>query len=135
MKSQRAMSLLTLANFGIAIFLLLHHIPSVEATSQATILRGSGLEIVDAHGTVRASISIQPEGPARFPDGSVEKDGRIYPETVLLRLIRPDGRPSSCRARRRNRNIRNSADARHVIGARSVIRDARRVTPRARRPR
>jgi hypothetical protein len=94
MKSMRAMSLLTLANFGIAIFLLLHHIQSVEATSQATILRGSGLQIVDAHGTVRASISIQPEGPARLPDGSVEKDGRIYPETVLFRLIRPDGRPS-----------------------------------------
>jgi hypothetical protein len=27
-------------------------------------------------------------------DGSVVKDGKIYPETVLFRLIRPDGRPS-----------------------------------------
>lgn len=27
-------------------------------------------------------------------DGSVAKDGKIYPETVLFRLIRPDGRPS-----------------------------------------
>lgn len=26
--------------------------------------------------------------------GSVAKDGKIYPETVLFRLIRPDGRPS-----------------------------------------
>jgi hypothetical protein len=27
-------------------------------------------------------------------DGSVAKDGKIYPETVLFRLIRSDGRPS-----------------------------------------
>jgi hypothetical protein len=33
-------------------------------------------------------------GTRRMADGSVAKDGKIYPETVLLRLIRPDGRPS-----------------------------------------
>jgi hypothetical protein len=27
-------------------------------------------------------------------DGSVSKDEKIYPEEVLFRLIRPDGRPS-----------------------------------------
>jgi hypothetical protein len=27
-------------------------------------------------------------------DGSVAKDGKIYPETVRFRLIRADGRPS-----------------------------------------
>ena len=27
-------------------------------------------------------------------DGSVSKDGKIYPETVRFRLIRSDGRPS-----------------------------------------
>lgn len=27
-------------------------------------------------------------------DGSVAKDGKVYPETVLFRLVRPDGRPS-----------------------------------------
>lgn len=94
MKNQRLMSVLTLVNLGVAIFLALHHIPAVEAGSPATVLRGSGLEIVDAQGKVRASIHIQPEGPARMADGSVAKDGKIYPETVLFRLIRPDGRPS-----------------------------------------
>jgi hypothetical protein len=94
MKSQHVMSILTLANFGIAIFLLFHHITSVEASSPATILRGRGLEIVDGQGRVRASIQIQLEGPAHMADGSVAKDGKIYPETVLFRLIRPDGRPS-----------------------------------------
>jgi hypothetical protein len=56
MKSQRAMSILALVNFGIAIFLLFHRITPVEANSPATILRGRGLEIVDAQGTVRAAI-------------------------------------------------------------------------------
>jgi hypothetical protein len=94
MKCQRLMSALTLVNFGIVIFLSLHHIASVEASSPATVLRGSGLEIVDAQGKVRASIQIVSTGPARMADGSVAKDGKIYPETVLFRLIRPDGRPS-----------------------------------------
>jgi hypothetical protein len=94
MKNQRLMNVLALVNFGAVIFLFSHHISAVEASSSATILRGSGLEIVDAEGKVRASIQIQPEGPARMADGSVAKDGKIYPETVLFRLIRPDGRPS-----------------------------------------
>jgi hypothetical protein len=94
MKNQRLMSVLTLVNFGVVIFLFLHQISAVEASSPATILRGSGLEIVDVQGKVRASIQIQPEGPARMADGSVAKDGKVYPETVLFRLIRPDGRPS-----------------------------------------
>jgi hypothetical protein len=73
----------------------LNHIRPVYASGPATtVLRGSGLEIVDAQGKVRASIQIVPEGPARKADGSIAKDGKIYPETVLLRLIRPDGRPS-----------------------------------------
>jgi hypothetical protein len=32
--------------------------------------------------------------PARMADGSAADDGKIYPETVLFRLIRSDGRPS-----------------------------------------
>jgi hypothetical protein len=94
MKYQRLMNVLTLLNLGIVIFLLLPHIASVKAGSNAPALRGSSLEIVDAQGKVRASIQIQSEGPARRADGSVAKDGKIYPETVLFRLIRPDGRPS-----------------------------------------
>jgi hypothetical protein len=94
MKNQRMLSFVTLVNLGVLIFLVLNQIRPVEASSATAVLRGSGLEIVDARGKVRASIQIQPEGPARLADGSVVKDSKIYPETVLLRLIRPDGRPS-----------------------------------------
>jgi hypothetical protein len=48
------------------------------------VLRGRGLEIVDAQGRIRASISILP--PNRADSGSAE--------TVLLRLITERGRPS-----------------------------------------
>jgi hypothetical protein len=94
MKNEHTLTVLTLVNLGFVIFLLLHQIGPVEAGSPASVLRGSGLEIVDAQGKVRASIQIVPAGPARMADGSVAKDGKIYPETVLFRLIRPDGRPS-----------------------------------------
>lgn len=94
MKNQRELSVLTLVNLGILAFLLLRQIVPVEASSPATVIRARGLEIVDVQGKVRASIQIVPAGPARMADGSVVKDGKIYPETVLFRLIRPDGRPS-----------------------------------------
>ncbi len=94
MKNQRMLSVVTLVNLGVLIFLVLNQIRPVEASSATAVLRGSGLEIVDARGKVRASIQVQPEGPARLADGSVVKDDKIYPETVILRLIRPDGRPS-----------------------------------------
>ena len=94
MNTQRLSTLLTLVNAGILIFLLTQ-IRSVEANGIAPVLRGRGLEIVDAKGKVRASIQIVPAGPARRADGSVsESNGKVYPEAVLLRLIRPDGRPS-----------------------------------------
>jgi hypothetical protein len=88
------LTLLTLVNLGILGFLLLHRTRIVEANSALPVLRGSGLEIVDAQGKVRASIQLVPAGPAIRADGSVVKDGKIYPETVRFRLIRADGRPS-----------------------------------------
>jgi hypothetical protein len=94
MKIQRVLTVLTLVNLGIMIFLSLNHPRTVEAEGPATVLRGRGLEIVDAQGKVRASIQIVPAGPATKADGSVATDGKIYPEAVLFRLIRPDGRPS-----------------------------------------
>ncbi|HVP55350.1 MAG TPA: hypothetical protein VMU45_10175 [Candidatus Eisenbacteria bacterium] len=94
MKNQRILTVLTLVNLGILLGLLLHQNRPVEASGPAPVLRGSALEIVDAQGKVRASIQIVPAGPAHMADGSVAKDGKIYPETVLFRLIRPDGRPS-----------------------------------------
>ena len=94
MKNQRIFTVLTLVNFVVLIFLVLNQIRPVEASSPTAVLRGSGLEIVDAQGKVRASIQIVPAGPARRADGSLVKDEKIYPEAVLFRLIRPDGRPS-----------------------------------------
>jgi hypothetical protein len=94
MKNSRMLTLLTLVNLGILVFLLLHQTRIVEASSALPVLRGSGLEIVDAQGKVRASIQLVPAGPAIRADGSVVKDGKIYPETVRFRLIRADGRPS-----------------------------------------
>jgi hypothetical protein len=94
MKTQRVSALLTLINVGILIFLLTQIHP-VQADGAAPVLRGRALEIVDAKGKVRASIQVVPAGPARRADGSLsEAHGKIYPEAVLFRLIRPDGRPS-----------------------------------------
>jgi len=94
MTNQRMLSALTLVNLVLLLVLLLHQARPVEASGPAPVLRGSALEIVDAQGKVRASIQIVPAGPARMADGSVAKDGKLYPETVIFRLIRPDGRPS-----------------------------------------
>ncbi len=94
MNNQRILTVITLLNLGLLIFVLSRQVGTVEANASTSILRGRGLEIVDAQGKVRASIQIVPAGPARRADGSPEKDGKIYPETVLFRLIRPDTRPS-----------------------------------------
>lgn len=93
MNHHRTLTVLSVLNVLLLMSLFMNQIRSVEASSPA-VLRGSGLEIVDAHGKVRASIQIVPSGPARRADGSVVNDAKTYPETVLLRLIRPDGRPS-----------------------------------------
>ena len=94
MRAQRVMIGLTVVNLGIMIFTFFHQSRSVEASTPPAVLRARGLEIVDEQGRVRASIKIAPAGPARAADGRVVNDGKVYPETVLLRLIRPDGRPS-----------------------------------------
>ena len=92
-KDGRILTLLTLVNLGILSFLWFHQTRIVEAKGALPVLRGSGLEIVDAQGKVRASIQLVPEGPAIMADGLVAKDGKVYPETVRFRLIRADGRP------------------------------------------
>jgi hypothetical protein len=95
MNNQRLLTVITLLNLGLLIFVLPQRIGSVEASDAETVLRGRALEIVDAQGKVRASIQVVPEGPARRADGSLTEHGlKIFPEAVVLRLIRPDGRPS-----------------------------------------
>jgi hypothetical protein len=91
---ERVSTVLTLVSLGLLVFLL-NQVRPVEAHSDASVLRGRALEIVDAQGKVRASITIVPESQTRRPDGSLTEWGaKIFPEAVLFRLIRPDGRPS-----------------------------------------
>ena len=95
MKNTHGLTALTLVNLAMLIFVLAHRTAPVQASGTVQVVRARALEIVDAQGKVRASISVIPEGPARRPDGSLTEWGdRIFPEAVLLRLIRPDGRPS-----------------------------------------
>ena len=93
MKSPFVLALLTITNLSLLVFLVLSRGQMVEAARQPTMIRGTGLEIVDASGKVRAQIKIEPAGPA-VRGGQVVNDAKTYPEAVLLRLIRPDGRPS-----------------------------------------
>ncbi len=89
MKPQRLLVALTVVNLGLLIVLLARTRPA-EANDLA-VLRGRGLEIVDAAGRVRASIKVHPADPAvAMPDGT-----RGYPETVILRLVTQHGRPSA----------------------------------------
>jgi hypothetical protein len=56
----------------------------VAAAGPEGVLRARGLEIVDAQGRIRASITVEP---------ATTVDGRDYPETVLLRLTDPKRGP------------------------------------------
>jgi len=86
MKIQRLLIALTVVNLGLLIFLLLSHIGPALANSVAPVVRGRALEIVDDQGRVRASIKVQPAE-------TFKPTGKKYPETVILRLIDPNGRP------------------------------------------
>ena len=77
---------LTAINFFLLITLLAQSLGLARAESEAPVLRGRGLQIVDEQGRVRASISVLPATPS--------KDGIVEGETVLLRLITERGRPS-----------------------------------------
>lgn len=95
MKNTHVLAALTLVNLGLLMFVLFHRAVPVQASGPQQVLRGRALEIVDTQGKVRASISINPAGPARRVDGSpTEYGNKIFPEAVVFRLIRPDGRPS-----------------------------------------
>jgi hypothetical protein len=86
LKLQPVLLALTAINAAMMVWLVSHGAAATAAPNDDGILRGKGLQIVDDSGKVRASISIMPSEKLR--------DGSTYPETVLLRLITPDGRPS-----------------------------------------
>jgi hypothetical protein len=85
MKDQRLGMALTAINLLILMFTL-SQARYVAAQAVAPVLRGRALEIVDDRGTLRAQILVQP--------AVVGPDGKRYAETVLLRLIDPNGRPA-----------------------------------------
>lgn len=85
MPAPRILYALTGINLVLLLALLANRVSPVLAHSvPSPILRGQGLEIVDDKGKIRAQISLIP--PSRA-------DGRDYPETILLRLIDPEGKP------------------------------------------
>lgn len=85
MKSPRFLVFLTLINLILAVSLVLERArPAFAQGGALPMLRGSGLEIVDAQGRVRAMIGVLPPSTV---------GGKRYPETVLLRLIDPKSGP------------------------------------------
>src|SRR5260370_32000334 len=73
----------TVINLALMIFLLAQF-GRAHGNEIAPVLRGRALEIVDAQGRVRASISVME---------AVTVDSKKYPETVLLRLTDPKSEP------------------------------------------
>jgi hypothetical protein len=89
MKGQRLLIILTAVNLGLLGYQVVQpRLAGASTVDVPAVLRGHALEIVDARGKVRASIAVLPEDP------KVIWKGKPYPETVLLRLISPEGRPN-----------------------------------------
>jgi hypothetical protein len=89
METRRLLMLLTAVNAGLLAYQLFQPHSSVAAPLDVpAVIRGHALEIVDDRGRVRASLAVLPEDP------TVIWNGEPYPETVLLRLMSPDGRPN-----------------------------------------
>ena len=86
MRNQRALIALTITNLAILMSTFVQQVRPAFAEGPAPMLRGSGLEIVDGKGKVRASITVLPAGKSEAGDA--------YPETVLFRLITERGRPA-----------------------------------------
>src|SRR5262245_18901997 len=73
------------------LFLLAFLVTPLRADNPAglPVLRASGLELVDEHGKIRAELRVFPANlKYKLPIGEP------YPETVLLRRVDPNGRPS-----------------------------------------
>jgi len=87
MKMQRIAVAVTVVNLILMVILLtkMNFATAQAEQKKLQVLRGSGLEIVDSLGKIRASISFH---------AAVEKDGVTYPAGILLRLIDSRGQPS-----------------------------------------
>src|SRR3954453_13787927 len=88
MKNQRLLVALTVINLGLLAYQVFR-LRSAYAKEDAPVLRGRARGSVVGRGKVRAQLQVFPPDPKhRLPNGDP------YPETVLLRLIDPNGRPS-----------------------------------------
>ena len=87
MKIQRIAIAITIINLVLMVVLLakMNAATAQKEQNNLQVLRGSGMEITDEEGRIRASIT--------FHD-AVVKDGVTYPAGVLLRLIDSKGQPS-----------------------------------------
>jgi hypothetical protein len=83
MKTQRIALAVTFLNLLLMV-VLLAQFRRAAAEEIAPVLRGRALEIVDAQGRIRANILVH--GPETV-------NGKLYPETVLLRLSDPKNGP------------------------------------------
>ncbi len=88
MKMQRLAAALAAVNLVLLVLMLspwrpVFLRPAVDAV--APVLRARALEIVDDRGRTRAQIVVAPAG---------RLEGVAYPETVLFRLIDPEGQPT-----------------------------------------
>ena len=88
MKTQRLLIVLTVLNLVLLVFLLAQTRINIGAQGvrvwtniDGSVLRGRALEIVDDEGRTRAAINLHPATTS-------------YPETVILRLVDENGRPS-----------------------------------------
>lgn len=88
MKVQGIAIAVTLINLALLVVLLAKMNPTSarqNKQNELQVLRGSGLEIVDNKGKLRASITFHEP---------VEQDGKLYAGGILLRLINSKGQPS-----------------------------------------
>lgn len=86
MKIHPLLWILTVVNVVVLIVTLTQAHTAVAANEAVPVLRGRALEIVDERGKPRATITVLPAGTSQ--------SGQPYRETVLLRLITEQGRPS-----------------------------------------
>ena len=86
MKKPRILFVLTAVNFALLLLAVAQQFRPAFTQTELPVLRGRGLEIVDAEGHVRASIKVLPAAKPQTGEGEAE--------IVLLRLITERGRPS-----------------------------------------
>jgi hypothetical protein len=85
MRADRLAIVLTLVNL-VVLGVVLSRRGVTTTSDPGSVLRARSLEIVDEQGRVRAQLAVLP--PTTMPDGA------RYAESVLLRLIDPNGRPA-----------------------------------------